>query len=179
MAYAAWRRTSPASPFLDREGLRSHVVGPFPHGTRRDSLLKLFADIKWNVRPLQPEPAALQGVWWKIQANAQPATTVLHTQFGEVLLSEVYGRLSPPPSRAPVVVASAAFLKSFQSRASAASKEAIDPRQANDPWASALEASGSSNKSTDWRRVSTQVERNVTSRCSHILEACSGTTAAC
>ena len=41
----------PASPFLCKDSLRTYSVGPFPHGTRREALQKLFTEIRWSARP--------------------------------------------------------------------------------------------------------------------------------
>ena len=151
----------PSSLFLDRDGLQTFLAGPFPHGTRRESLLKLFSEIKWSARPLQPEPATPQGIWWKIQSNAKPSTQVLHTQYGEVLLSEVKAKPAPV-TRAPVVVASNSYLRTLACRLPRALAEGTDPLQVDDPWARALAApSGPSDASRAWQQVASQVEKSV------------------
>ena len=150
----------PLSPFLHKEGLRTYLAGPLPHGTRRESLLKLFAEIKWSARPLQPEPATPQGVWRRLQASAPPETSVLHTQHGEVLLSEVRAP-AVPEERVPTVVASSAFLRSIAGKHPAHNRDGPDPLQINDPWARALASSTTPSGAKHWQQVASQVEKSV------------------
>ena len=148
MGYGAWQPTS-----LNFTG-------------RRESLLKLFSEIKWSARPLQPEPATPEGVWWKIQSNTRPATQVLRTQHGEVLLSEVKSK-QVTATRAPVVVATTSFLRTLSTRLPKPSADAPDPLQTDDPWAKALAASnGSPEIPRSWQHVASQVEKNVLARVS-------------
>ena len=97
----------------------------------------------------------------KIQSNARPSTQVLHTQHGEVLLSEVKTK-QVPASRAPVVVASTSFLRTLASRHSKPLADGPDPLQTDDPWAKALAASnGPSELPRSWQQMASQVEKNV------------------
>ena len=95
------------TPFVDKTKLRRFHAGPFPYGTQRRAVTKALTDMGWKACPMQPAPGHAGGLWWVVHAEAAPPKSVLHTQFGEVIFSEVPSREQVKPP-APLVLASQA-----------------------------------------------------------------------
>ncbi|CAE7222465.1 unnamed protein product, partial [Symbiodinium necroappetens] len=131
------------TPFVDKTKLRRFHAGPFPYGTQRRAVTKALIDMGWKACPMQPAPGHAGGLWWVVHAEAAPPQNVLHTQFGEVIFSEVPSREQVKPP-APIVLASRPTLHNLQASGAASSE---DPLQQSDPWMQALQAANTSSGS--------------------------------
>eukprot|EP00435_Cladocopium_sp_Y103_P031905 s305_g8.t1 len=61
-AESVHKQHKPTTPFLDGDKLLTFHAGPFPHGTNRAALLKLFSQWQWPARPCQPKSRAPNGL---------------------------------------------------------------------------------------------------------------------
>ena len=125
----------PGVPFLSAQDVRSYQVGPFPFGTQRSAIAKAFAQFGWCAKPLQPVVGGTaQGLWWNVRANGCPPQPVLHTQHGEVLISELRVSVAEP-IRESAVLAPKSTLRTLAGESQPAiASAAPDPLQTADPW---------------------------------------------
>ena len=123
----------PATPYLEGEKLLLFHAGPFPHGSNRAALSKLFQQWGWAARPCQPksrDPSGL-GVIWEVQATCLPPYEVYQLQHSDVLISEIPKKQAKPAPPA-YVQGSAKTLAALQGKAK--DGEGTDPWEQNDPW---------------------------------------------
>eukprot|EP00435_Cladocopium_sp_Y103_P018548 s365_g4.t1 len=133
-AEAVHMQHKPTTPFLDSDKLLTFHAGPFPHGTNRAALLKLFAQWQWAARPCQPKSRAPNGlgVHWEIQATAKPPYEVYQLQHADVLITEVVKK-SPKQIQPGVdVQGSAKTIAALTAKTDASSSH--DPWASDDPW---------------------------------------------
>ena len=129
------RHLKPGAPFIAKSALRQFSVGPWPWGTRRQAILKVFATVGWDASPVQPIAGASSGgQWWQVNAAKMPQQKVLQTQVGEVLIVEAPQR-AERPRQEPPVIASKAVLSQL---VSPSGPRVEDELAANDPWAAYL-----------------------------------------
>eukprot|EP00435_Cladocopium_sp_Y103_P024181 s205_g5.t3 len=133
-AEAVHRQHKPSTPFLDSDKLLTFHAGPFPHGTNRAALLKLFAQWQWAARPCQPRSRAPNGlgVHWEIQATVKPPYEVYQLQHADVLITEVVKK-SPPQAPTRIdVQGSAKTIAALSAKTEASGSH--DPWATDDPW---------------------------------------------
>lgn len=114
------------------------MLGPLPYGTLRASLVSLLSSISWVARPLQPmaTSAHISGVMWKIQSVVPPPVTVVSTDKGDVLITQLDDhRPEPAPSLPMVANPRTMDLCVGDSGANAGGAKMVDPLQVHDPWA--------------------------------------------
>ncbi|CAE7244768.1 unnamed protein product [Symbiodinium sp. CCMP2592] len=143
------------TPFVDRSSLCEFVVGPWPFGTQRQAVEKALSSFGWVARVTQPLAGQPGGLWWRVQAGSRPPELVLHTQFGEVLISEEPGRAAVPAVKHAVLAARSALRDLCPP-----TLPSVDPLQAHDPWAAALQKQKPSQPASV-QAVSAQVEAKV------------------
>ena len=136
-AARVYETLKPDSQYLPSGQQQRYLMGPLPYGTLKPSVSELRKQIGWPCRPVQPAPAArsVEGIMWKIQSTSPPPTHHVQTEFGDVVIT----RIDTPKQdeqQAPAAIASTATLKLCSQQDSGA----IDPLQANDPWAKHLGA---------------------------------------
>ena len=125
----------PLTPFLQSGTLLTFVVGPFPFGATRSSLLKIFSSWGWAARPTQPKGRAANnlGILWLVQSVAPPEFEIYQLEHADVLVSE----LQPKRVQGKFTNDIVASAKTFAAlKASPATSSAKDPLIDNDPWAS-------------------------------------------
>ena len=61
-AEAVHNQHKPLTPFLNSDKVMIFHAGPFPHGSNRAALTKLFAVWKWPARPCQPRSRSPNGL---------------------------------------------------------------------------------------------------------------------
>ena len=122
----------PATPFLSSDKVMVFHAGPFPHGSNRAALTKLFGTWKWPARPCQPKsrsPSGL-GVIWEVHATERPQFEVYQLQHADVLITEVVRRETKP--RVAFEVQGSA--KTLAALTKKPEKENADPWLQADPW---------------------------------------------
>ena len=131
-AEAVHIRHKPSIPFLNSDRVMIFHAGPFPHGSNRAALTKLFTQWKWPARPCQPKSRSPNGlgVIWEVHATERPQFEVYQLQHADVLLTEVE-RKSAKPRNAVEVQGSAKTLAALKHVPEVANE---DPWIADDPW---------------------------------------------
>ena len=168
------------TPFVDKTKLRRFHAGPFPYGTQRRAVTKALTDMGWKACPMQLAPGHAGGLWWVVHAEAAPPKNVLHTQFGEVIFSEVPSREQVKPP-APLVLASRHTLRNFQASGATSSE---DPLQQSDPWLQALQSANTPRASdapppaASVVAISAAVEKRVLARVGQTASAVASSAAA-
>ena len=125
----------PTIPYLDGEKLLMFHAGPFPHGSNRAALCKLFQQWGWAARPCQPRSRAPNGlgVIWEVQATCPPPYEVYQLQHADVLITAVAKKA--PRATLPDQIQGSA--KTIAAIAGAKQQEDTnDPWETNDPWGS-------------------------------------------
>ena len=113
-------------------------LGPFPWGTTKQSLQKLFKEWNWQARVGQPsgQDSDNKGLFWSAVSTESPSHWVFTLAHGDVLISRV------PQKEAPVrpshgVVASTRTLKQLTGGDDISADVKSDPWLHQDPWAQA------------------------------------------
>ena len=133
-AQAVHEYHKPHTPFLATDEIMVFHAGPFPHGSNRNALVKLFATWGWQARPSQPKTRAPngKGVVWEIQAVAKPPYEVYQLAHADILITQVEKK-APKRNRIPNdVQGSARTLAALTQTVSASSTG--DPWETIDPW---------------------------------------------
>ena len=88
----------PNTPYLDGDKVLTFQAGPFPHGTNRAALIKLFAKWQWAARPCQPRSRAPNGmgIIWEVQAVTRPQFEVYQLDHADVLITEIVKKPRSP-----------------------------------------------------------------------------------
>eukprot|EP00435_Cladocopium_sp_Y103_P074815 s37_g51.t1 len=133
-AESVHKQHKPTTPFLDGDKLLTFHAGPFPHGTNRAALLKLFSQWQWPARPCQPKSRAPNGlgVHWEIQATMRPPFEVYQLQHADVLITEVIKKPTKAAQQSIDIQGSAKTLAALSASQEASGSN--DPWIANDPW---------------------------------------------
>ena len=81
----------PNTPFIDAARPKQFAAGPFPFGSTKDSLSKIFTKWGWEARPLQPRARASDGtgIIWTVLAGQPPEFEIYQLHHGDVLISEL------------------------------------------------------------------------------------------
>ena len=87
-AQAVHQVVRPDTLFLPQGERLQYIAGPFPFGLDRQAICKVMKQVGWNCRPLQPgAPQPGRVAMWIVQAIEEPPNAILHTNYGEVLIS--------------------------------------------------------------------------------------------
>ena len=81
-------KLKPDGHFLAPGTRQTWHCGPWPYGSDRRSLAKVFKDLQWHARPLQPSKAVNGGIMWTIQSVDDPPSTVWNMKHGQVVVSK-------------------------------------------------------------------------------------------
>ena len=103
------------------------MCGPWPYGSDRKSLAKIFADRKWQARPLQPARQINGGVMWLVQSVLDPPDAVWNMAHGQVVISKCASTAVDMLENATVVGPQATVEL-------CSSVNASDPWLVHDPW---------------------------------------------
>ena len=124
----------PQTPYLESDEILTFHAGPFPHGSNRGALVKLFAAWGWPARPAQPKTRTPngQGVIWEVQAAARPQFEVYQLAHADILITEISKRPSKTSSGSNDVQGSAKTLAALTREAAVAPNQ--DPWKDQDPW---------------------------------------------
>ena len=125
----------PNTPYLDGDKVLTFHASPFPHGTNRAALIKLFTKWQWGARPCQPKSRSPNGlgIIWEVQAVTRPPFEVYQLDHADVLITEIVKKPTRESNQPIDVQASAKTLAALS--ASAPGKDAEeDPLQLDDPW---------------------------------------------
>ena len=80
-------RVKPEGQFLAPGQRMTWHCGPWPFGSDRKTLGKIFASWTWQARPLQPASTVAGGVMWLVQSVTEPPQAVWNMQHGQVMVS--------------------------------------------------------------------------------------------
>ena len=83
-----FQKLKPEGQFLSPGARQLWHCGPWPYGSDRKSLGKVFTEWSWQARPLQPAKPITGGVMWLIQSVAPPPQTVYNMAHGQVVISK-------------------------------------------------------------------------------------------
>lgn len=130
----------PNTPFIDAAKPKQFAVGPFPYGSTKDSLCKIFGKWCWEARPLQPRARASDGtgIIWTVLAGQAPEFEIYQLHHGDVLVSEIASKKNESQGPKHGVLASAKTIAALNEPKA----DAVDPWHANgdkssahgDPW---------------------------------------------
>jgi len=132
-ASAVHQLVRPDTVYLPQGHRSLYLVGPFPFGIDRAAICKAMRQAGWECRPLQPSaPCPGRGSMWVVQAVEDPATTIIATTHGEVVITK---HRTEPAGKSPVPtpVASASTLALCGTTTGTCSND-VDPWTAKDPW---------------------------------------------
>ena len=121
-----FQRLRPEALFLPPGKRSSWHCGPWPYGTDRKALAKVFRDWKWDARPLQPVHSVADGLMWLIQAITDPAETVYNMKHGQVVVTKCKSEQEKQP---PAEVIGQPSTKQFCQIG-----QGVDVLQTQDPW---------------------------------------------
>eukprot|EP00435_Cladocopium_sp_Y103_P039949 s1234_g10.t2 len=140
----------PEISYLDGTSVQSYKVGPFPWGTTKHGLQKVFTQWKWPARPGQPQGQASDGVFWSAQATQHPSHWVYTMDHGDVLVSH-----NDP-------IKAAKTLKQLTMPAKKAEQSTADPWLTHDPWSHAtLKPSPASLTQVQLAQMQNTIEQNL------------------
>ena len=126
----------PDLDFLEGDSKQSYRLGPFPFGTTKQSLQKLFRQWQWPARVGQPAGQASDnnGTFWSAVASVAPSHWVFTMSHGDVLITCVPNKeqISKP---AHGVVTSHRTIQVIHKTNEMASDPQSDPWLIHDPWA--------------------------------------------
>ena len=105
--------------------------GPWPYGSDRKSLAKVFSEWQWQARPLQPSKPVNGGMMWLIQSIDDPSQVVWNMKHGQVVVSRC-------SSVNDAVLDSAAVLGPQATVDLCTSTSPMDPWLERDPWQQAV-----------------------------------------
>ena len=123
----------PDTPFLDVAQPKQFAVGPFPCGSTKGSLSKIFSKWGWEARPLQPRARASDGtgIIWTVLAGQSPECEIYQLHHGDVLVSEITAKKNEIQGPKHGVFASAKTIAALHEP----KKEQTDPWHVHgDPW---------------------------------------------
>ena len=82
-----FQKLKPEGQFLSPGTRLTWQCGPFPFGSDRKSIGRVFAEWAWQARPLQPARPIPGGVMWLVQSVTDPPHLVYNMQHGQVMIS--------------------------------------------------------------------------------------------
>ncbi|CAL1173968.1 unnamed protein product [Cladocopium goreaui] len=80
-------KLKPDSQFLAPGERMNWHCGPWPFGSDRKMLAKIFSEMQWQARPLQPALTVEGGIMWLVQSVTEPPQAVWNLQHGPVVVS--------------------------------------------------------------------------------------------
>eukprot|EP00435_Cladocopium_sp_Y103_P046929 s615_g13.t1 len=126
-----FQKLKPEGQFLTPGTRQSWHCGPFPYGSDRKSISKVFGEWNWQARPLQPAKPITGGVMWLVQSVTDPPQTVYNLPHGQVVVSKCDSvRAGLADSGSVVGPQNTVDL--------CATSSEVDPWLARDPWQKAV-----------------------------------------
>ena len=98
-----FQQLKPEGQFLAPGQRLNWHCGPWPFGTDRKMLARIFKDWQWQARPLQPAKAVEGGMMWLVQSVAEPSQGIWNMQHGQVLVSKCESATSNMSADAKVI----------------------------------------------------------------------------
>ncbi|CAL1137617.1 unnamed protein product [Cladocopium goreaui] len=148
---SVFSKLKPDSQFLaPGERLNWHC-GPWPFGSDRKMLAKVFGDMQWQARPLQPAKTVDGGIMWLVQSVTEPPTAVWNLGHGPVVVSRCESQ-SASMTQSSHVIGPQATVELCSTNAE------VDPWLTRDPWQGSL------------RNVPVQPAPNVTTQIQEMEE---------
>jgi len=132
-------KVSPGDPFIAGASRTSYRVGPFPWGTTKKAIQRLFQSWGWVAKAIHPVAKAKDssGLMWLVHATSPPGHLVYQLQHGDVIIHQ-----EPQHSRE--------VWRPPQAQASLEEIKAQQQEETSDPWAeSAKQLTRKSEVSTD------------------------------
>lgn len=126
-------KIKPEGQFLAPGQRLTWHCGPWPFGSDRKMLGKIFASWNWQARPLQPARTVDGGVMWLVQSVSEPPESVWNMQHGQVMVSRCESA-SSSLAQSSTVIGSQSTLE----LCSASSN--VDPWLLKDPWSQSVRA---------------------------------------
>lgn len=127
---SVFSRVKPEGQFLAPGQRMTWHCGPWPYGSDRKTLGKVFSSWSWQARPLQPAKSVEGGVMWLVQSVTEPPQAVWNMQHGQVMISRCES-LSAGLAQVPNVIGP-------QSTVELCSGAQSDPWLLKDPWTQAV-----------------------------------------
>ena len=127
-----FQKLKPDGQFLSPGNRHLWHCGPWPHGSDRKSIGRVFSEWKWQARPLQPAKPIDGGVMWLTQSVTEPPQTVYNMSHGQVVISKCDSMRDGMTAVGPVVGP-----QSTVDLCSATSS--TDPWLIKDPWQQAVQ----------------------------------------
>lgn len=81
-------KLKPDGQFLSPGTRQLWHCGPWPYGSDRKSLSRVFSEWEWQARPLQPARSIPGGMMWLVQSVTEPEQTVHNMPHGQVMISK-------------------------------------------------------------------------------------------
>ena len=128
---ALFQKLKPEGQFLSPGTRQTWHCGPFPFGSDRKSIGRVFAEWKWQARPLQPARPIANGVMWLVQSVTDPPQTVFNMQHGQVMISKCDSVRAGMADNGTVIGPQSTIEL-------CASSSTVDPWTIQDPWQQAL-----------------------------------------
>lgn len=125
-------KLKPDGQFLSPGTRQLWHCGPWPYGSDRKTIGRVFSDWKWQARPLQPARPIEGGVMWLTQSVVDPPQTVYNMSHGQVVISRCDSLRDGMATVGPVVGP-----QSTVDLCSAATS--TDPWLIKDPWQQAVQ----------------------------------------
>ena len=156
-------KMKPDSQFL-APGTRLHWhCGPWPFGSDRKMLAKVFSEMTWQARPLQPAKTVEGGIMWLVQSTVEPPQAVWNMQHGPVVVSRCES-MSAPMLQSNQVIGPQTTVELCSSAAE------VDPWLTKDPWQGALKSvpvQAAPNVSTQLQEMEDRLEKSILARLPH------------
>lgn len=152
-------KVKPDGQFLAPGQRLTWHCGPWPFGSDRRTLAKIFTTWPWQARPLQPARTVEGGVMWLVQSVTEPPQSVWNMQHGQVMVSRC-DSVSAGLTQAPNVIGP-------QSTVDLCSSGQMDPWLLKDPWTQAVRAvpvAQPPNVSTQLQEIEERVEQSILQR---------------
>ena len=150
-------KLKPDSQFLaPGERLNWHC-GPWPFGSDRKMIAKVFGDMQWQARPLQPHRTVEGGIMWLVQSVTPPPQSVWNMSHGPVVVSQCESA-SASMTQSNHVIGTQATVELCSSSAD------VDPWMTRDPWQGALKTvptSASPNVTTQIQELEERLEKTI------------------
>ena len=148
-------KIKPDGQFLAPGQRMTWHCGPWPFGSDRKTLGKVFHPWSWQARPLQPAKSVEGGVMWLVQSITEPPQPVWNMQHGQVVVSRCES-LSAGLAQVPNVIGP-------QSTVDLCSGAQSDPWLLKDPWTQAVRAVplAAPNVCTQLQEIEERVEQSI------------------
>ena len=153
-------KLKPDSQFL-APGERLHWhCGPWPFGSDRKMLAKVFGDMQWQARPLQPAKTVEGGIMWLAQSTVEPPQSVWNMQHGPVVVSRCES-VSAPMLQSNQVIGPQTTVELCTAAAE------VDPWLTKDPWQGSLRSvpvQSAPNVATQIQEMEDRLEKSLLAR---------------